>query len=842
MSKGFWVLTSGRNSPVSVSRDGKRISSLTDAILNVMYDRADSPRSSQMFRFRELASAVTSAVERDIGSEDRPDYESLDGRNGELEFYPKFYSPTRSEISHRRRYAEILRQAADEASDGLATRSREIVKSAKQAEAKRGEQRIDGAEISLLESGDSPELWVRPGVGLSRLSIDVDPSETILLVGETSRLPLKENQTFENTLRAYDIATGNELAAYSLPSSHRAGTYAIWAPDGRGVIWATNSIGKGKNDAIVQSSKVGFIAFKKNRFLPDEVKPSDKNSTDVDGWVTGLKGNRAANHFGYVKFKTVPDVKFSVEIFRNEPSSFAHVLSADGNIFAIGDEPIRFFVCPLAGTKSGLLDVNVYQADGKRVHTFGTGGAPTTIVPIGGDYLITFHNSRDYFEGRSWELRDGTAILKRTQQKKGRLSLSPAISSASVGLEFLLAEEKPTISVLNSSLALQGVFRGTSPFLAVALSPIEEYSVGVDQDGSVHCWKGFPKKDVLKKAKSYYSTSVSPHSDGARAFIVSMDSNQQMAVIDTSPNDDVAPQNVELTGWTRIRAARNGERIVASRFDLADDECPRRLQSFERTRVGTFMPGKLKVEGGGAFSLSADGKLCAYSQWTRNKILGGKWSVRSWESNRWEFIDAAANTARLCVVEVETGKLLQENLLGDDIGISCVEWSPNGKLLAVAVFSVDDSDDTLVSALFIVESATGTLRYRHDIRGPLINAIAFDSTGDYLSVACGDSWIRLWHMNDVINGPLILRGHSSPVTSLAFSQGQVVGLRDSRLRLFSGGHDSQVVVWDPIIGEQLVKIRADGDINELAVLNKGHTLIAATTRQVNIWDLKRKKD
>ncbi len=120
----FLGISAGRFTPVADGSGTERHSVFTASLLQVLRERADSPRDDHVFTFRQVASQVETLVANSIDSRQIPDWGRLGDGDGDFLFRPtkrrqtpREVSAARAALAKRRNYATALRggfKAADE--------------------------------------------------------------------------------------------------------------------------------------------------------------------------------------------------------------------------------------------------------------------------------------------------------------------------------------------------------------------------------------------------------------------------------------------------------------------------------------------------------------------------------------------------------------------------------------------------------------------------------------------------------------------------------------------------------------------------------------------------------
>jgi len=107
----FLGISAGRLTPVADGSGEKRHSVFTAALLDVLRQRANSPRPDRVFTFRRVAAEVENRVANAAGSRQIPDWGWLGGGDGDFVFRPVVARLTPRELAQRQQYAKQISQA-----------------------------------------------------------------------------------------------------------------------------------------------------------------------------------------------------------------------------------------------------------------------------------------------------------------------------------------------------------------------------------------------------------------------------------------------------------------------------------------------------------------------------------------------------------------------------------------------------------------------------------------------------------------------------------------------------------------------------------------------------------
>lgn len=150
-----------------------------------------------------------------------------------------------------------------------------------------------------------------------------------------------------------------------------------------------------------------------------------------------------------------------------------------------------------------------------------------------------------------------------------------------------------------------------------------------------------------------------------------------------------------------------------------------------------------------------------------------------------------------CPQKEHTAELVLEQADTNNIKrISCVEFSPDGRILAVG------TEDHIIR---LWDVAQGHLLYTLSGHENRITALAFSHDGKTIASGSQDNTIKLW---DVDQGQLLrtLSGHTDDVTAVAFNP-------DGKT-LASASQDNTIKLWDIIDGELLRNLNKTDNISE----------------------------
>jgi hypothetical protein len=172
--------------------------------------------------------------------------------------------------------------------------------------------------------------------------------------------------------------------------------------------------------------------------------------------------------------------------------------------------------------------------------------------------------------------------------------------------------------------------------------------------------------------------------------------------------------------------------------------------------------------------------------------------------------------------DARQGKPIGDPLTGHTDQVRAVAFNPlDGNLL------VSTGDDGL---LFLWNTETGQPIKQIQLDAPG-RSLAFSADGKALAVGKGDGSIDRRDAASLESIGDLLAGHAGAVTSLVFSYDNY-----EDAKLYSGGQDKMIKVWDAASGSLLNEKQAAGEVMTLAVSDGGFLVSGDANLGVELWD------
>jgi WD40 repeat protein len=193
----------------------------------------------------------------------------------------------------------------------------------------------------------------------------------------------------------------------------------------------------------------------------------------------------------------------------------------------------------------------------------------------------------------------------------------------------------------------------------------------------------------------------------------------------------------------------------------------------------------------------------------------------------------------LLVTKRAPGWGLRETVLEPrGIGVECIAYAPNGKLIAsgglfAPIIHVWDVVTSMALHTIFISDTQHSISISDTQtvdRLPGVTSIAFSPNSRWIVSGFRDGTVRLW---DVVTGSQhrVMRGHTEWVTCVAFSP--------DGTSIVSCSHDSTLRIWDLGTGvEQLTLMGHTAQVNSLAFAPNGQTIVSASKDgTLRVWDM-----
>lgn len=143
-------------------------------------------------------------------------------------------------------------------------------------------------------------------------------------------------------------------------------------------------------------------------------------------------------------------------------------------------------------------------------------------------------------------------------------------------------------------------------------------------------------------------------------------------------------------------------------------------------------------------------------------------------------------------------------------------------------FAVGNVDQTI--GLY---EMSGKLLHRWPAHGIAVSGLAFSPNGKLLASCGADAAVRVWQVATPGQNPIVLTGHTGPLSSVAFR-------KDSQ-HLVSSGADLSVKLWklEPESGKEVQTYRGHRDwVTSAAFSKDGYYVVSASVdRSVKVWEI-----
>ena len=159
--------------------------------------------------------------------------------------------------------------------------------------------------------------------------------------------------------------------------------------------------------------------------------------------------------------------------------------------------------------------------------------------------------------------------------------------------------------------------------------------------------------------------------------------------------------------------------------------------------------------------------------------------------------------------------------------ITSIAWSPDGKLLACAMFD-NPSGSSEPGRVKLWDTSTWTIDRVLSIGGYFTArgwSVAWSLSGDVLACGCADSSIKLWEPSTWVRSTL--DGHSNMVISVAWTRGNI---------LASGSMDKTIKIWDTNTKTCLRTLTGHKERVNSVSFNHGSDLLASSAITIKIWN------
>lgn len=333
---------------------------------------------------------------------------------------------------------------------------------------------------------------------------------------------------------------------------------------------------------------------------------------------------------------------------------------------------------------------------------------------------------------------------------------------------------------------LLGILGGhQSQVVSVGVSPDNQEILSASKDGSVWIWpKEASGECTLLRGHTSEARDVAFSPDGKKLVSVGLDSTAR--VWDATTGQELL--KIEGAKLSAVDFCPEGQRIAVASYGEST------------VRIWDIVTGQAEP----AFELERPIILKYNPGGTRIAAAGEAGHIPIWDASSGKEKTRILNGAGKCE------------------GLS---FSPDGSILAFSEFET--------GTVRLHDANTGD--FLRELPSPATRrrTVAFNQDGKLVACGGNDMIVRVW---DVESGRLVhrLEGHTHFVMALAFGRGE------NSNRLFTGGIDGFLRIWDPQGGEELLAIPVGGTIWSIAVSPDGKSVAASDHYgDIRIWESER---
>jgi WD40 repeat protein len=464
-------LSAGREQPVA---DGVAVEShslFSEALLEVMRNRADSSRPDQAFTFRELAAQVEARVRNARGSHQVPDWRRLGGGNGDVVFLPSVFRLTPSQQDRRRKYSAAMTAAQIAWNSNDISRTHELLESVRP---KQNEEDLRGFEWFYL--------WRISHAAALTLRGTVSAVAGLTFPGEGGSIRAVYG---DGSMREWKAASGRAQRTAELPLDRATG--AIASDDGS--TWAV----RGVDNVIRVWRRDEAKAVAELSYPPISNLLTISRSGNVLSWspqtLAGPFPGKLVFGLGLWRWGAGPpsttihtDVLCSPLRFSDDGKQLAY--SRDGMLTLLDVETKVERPLTVSGKPTAAMSV-AFAANGSFAATVG-----------GGSIAIWSTNSND-----------ARTIPSGTEKSSGAMAFSSDGSLLASGGQDLVVRVHDVAQgrILNS-------FRGhTQPVTSVGFGPDAVKVASGDASGVVMVWNRGTQDSAAETGDMIRNVVVSPH-------------------------------------------------------------------------------------------------------------------------------------------------------------------------------------------------------------------------------------------------------------------------------------------------------------------------------------------